>query len=390
MAPVSYTLEDHGITTCGGVDIQGACAGKKSTLMLAPEGECPDPADADHVVRIPIASDFKQNPVALATRLFAALDAMPKPMVVACKSGRRAAIVATAWIAARNGGDGDAAVAALEAAGHADTVDKKHWVRGAVAGATVALTHPLIFRQLFEKESSTYTYLLGDATTGACILIDPVVETVDRDLEVVARAVTADGKAGLSLEAGVNTHCHADHITGTAALKERVPGCRSIISQASGAKADEHLKPGDRVRFGARYIEALPTPGHTDGCMSFVLDDRSRVFTGDALLIGGCGRTDFQQGSAPTLYKSVTTQLFTLPPDTVVCPAHDYAGRSTSSVLEERLENPRLGAKKTEAEFAEIMKNLNLAYPKKIDLAVPANLLCGYPDEASWKPAAKV
>jgi sulfur dioxygenase len=155
---------------------------------------------------------------------------------------------------------------------------------------------------------------------------------------------------------------------------------QSVISEASRAKADVHIQHGDRIVFGSRHIEARATPGHTEGCLSYVADDQSFVLTGDALLIRGCGRTDFQGGAAETLYESVHKQILSLPDHTIVYPAHDYMGRTHSTVGEEMEKNPRLGADKTKAEFVEIMHNLNLAYPKHIDQAVPANLRCGAPD----------
>jgi sulfur dioxygenase len=173
---------------------------------------------------------------------------------------------------------------------------------------------------------------------------------------------------------------HADHITGTGLLKEKVEGVRSVISEASGAKADVKIGSGDRIVFGSRYVEARATPGHTEGCFSYVADDESFVLTGDTLLIQGCGRTDFQGGSAETLYESVQQQLFSLPDSTIVYPAHDYKSRTESSIMNEKENNPRLGATKTKDEFIEIMANLNLSYPKKIDVAVPANMRCGAPD----------
>jgi sulfur dioxygenase len=227
------------------------------------------------------------------------------------------------------------------------------------------------FEQLFDDDSSTYTYLLWDETSKDAILVDPVDLQVDRDLKAVA-------DKGLNLVYGVNTHAHADHITGTGILKKRVDGLKSVISKASGAQADIHIEEGDRIVFGSRFIEARATPGHTDGCLSYVSDDQSFVLTGDALLIQGCGRTDFQGGSASKLYHSVHEKLFTLPGDCVVYPAHDYKERTSSTIEVERTTNPRLTA--TEPEFVELMANLNLSYPKKIDVAVPANLRCGVQD----------
>lgn len=238
-------------------------------------------------------------------------------------------------------------------------------------------THDLgVFEQLFDGPpphgggSSTYTYLLGDAATGEAILIDPVLERVDADLAIV-------DALGLKLTLALNTHCHADHITGTGELKKRRPGVVSVISAASGAKADRLLAPGEVVSWasGRRALTTLATPGHTNGCVSFHDKHLGAVFTGDALLIGGCGRTDFQEGSAATLHTSVHTKLFNLPSTTLVLPAHDYKGRCFSTVQAEREGNPRLT--KDKAAFVELMANLELPYPKKIDASLPANLMCG-------------
>ena len=155
---------------------------------------------------------------------------------------------------------------------------------------------------------------------------------------------------------------------------------QSVIAKSSGAAADIHIEAGDRIVFGSRFLSVRATPGHTAGCVSYVADDESFVLSGDALLIQGCGRTDFQGGSAETLYQSVHSQLFTLPATTVVYPAHDYKSRTSSTIGDEKENNPRLGKSKTKQEFIEIMANLNLDYPKKIDVAVPANLRCGVPD----------
>jgi len=232
-------------------------------------------------------------------------------------------------------------------------------------------------KQLFDDESSTYTYLLWDTTTKDAIIIDPVLEQVDRDLKEISNL-------DLNLIYALNTHAHADHVTGTGLLKIKLAGSnklQSIISKSSDAQSDIQLNNGDKIIFGSRQIEALTTPGHTLGCMCYVLDDLSYVFTGDTLLIQGCGRTDFQGGSSITLWDSVHDQLFNkLPDTTIVYPAHDYKGRTSSSIGIEKETNPRLGIKKTKTEFVDIMKNLNLSYPKKIDIAVPANMRCGIPD----------
>ena len=244
----------------------------------------------------------------------------------------------------------------------------------------------LTFRQLFDPQSSTYSYLLGDRTAGEAILIDPVFEQAARDAALIR-------ELGLRLVATLDTHAHADHVTGAWLLKKRLGG-KIAISAASGAEgADIRLADRDRVSFGKRHVTALATPGHTDGCMTFVLDNESMAFTGDALLIRGCGRTDFQQGSAHRLYQSIKTRIFTLPDDCLLWPGHDYHGLTATSVAEEKVHNPRLGGNISEADFVCYMQNLGLPHPRQIDVAVPANMVCGRPaDEAratndpGWAP----
>lgn len=235
----------------------------------------------------------------------------------------------------------------------------------------MAPNQSVFFRQLFEKESSTYTYLLADKETKDAILIDPVLETIDRDLKLIH-------ELGLNLQVAVNTHCHADHITSTGLMKKRLVGLKSAISKFSGAAADIFLSEGDKIAFGKHHLTVRETPGHTDGCVALVSWDQSMVFTGDALLIRGCGRTDFQQGCSKRLYNSVHQKIFTLPDWCLVYPAHDYLGQTVSTVGEEREFNPRLT--KSLEEFVVIMRNLNLPKPKKIDIAVPANMVCGVHD----------
>jgi glyoxylase-like metal-dependent hydrolase (beta-lactamase superfamily II)/rhodanese-related sulfurtransferase len=237
----------------------------------------------------------------------------------------------------------------------------------------------LIFRQLFDPPSSTYSYLLGDAATRDAILIDPVFEQVARDAALLR-------ELGLRLRTTLDTHAHADHVTGAWLLRQRL-GSKIAISAASGAEgADIRLVDEDRIHFGTRHVSARATPGHTSGCMSFVLDDLSGACTGDALLIRGCGRTDFQQGNARELYRSVKTRLFTLPETCLLWPAHDYRGLTATSVAEEKAHNPRLGGEISESDFAGYMAHLRLPHPRQIDVAVPANLQCGRPAD----PAAAV
>ncbi|KAJ0971675.1 hypothetical protein J5N97_019634 [Dioscorea zingiberensis] len=252
---------------------------------------------------------------------------------------------------------------------------------GAMAAkiSTAAGSPELLFRQLFEKESSTYTYLLADVghPEKPALLVDPVDRTVDRDLSLVK-------DLGLKLIYAMNTHVHADHITGTGLIKSLMPCVESVISRASNAKADLLVEHGDKIYFGNLFLEVRATPGHTLGCVTYVTGDgpdqpRPRMaFTGDTLLIRGCGRTDFQGGSSHKLYQSVHSQIFTLPKDTLLYPAHDYKGFTVSTVGEEMLYNPRLS--KDEETFKSIMESLNLAYPKMMDVAVPSNMVCGMQD----------
>lgn len=247
----------------------------------------------------------------------------------------------------------------------------------------------MLFRQLFDRETCTYTYLLADPQLRKAVIIDPVVELVDRDSQFIR-------ELGLDLVLAIDTHVHADHITGAGLLHERF-GCHTVVSEAAGATADKRVADGDTLEFGRQALEVRLTPGHTAGCMSLVTHDRARVFTGDALFVRGCGRTDFQGGSAATLYRSVVDRLFSLPDETFVFPAHDYRGRTVSTIGEERRCNPRLSGH-TEAEFVTLMDGLKLANPERIHEAVPANLRGGYaegsapqpaPQEAGWAPIVR-
>lgn len=248
----------------------------------------------------------------------------------------------------------------------------------------------MLFRQLFETETSTYTYLLADETTKDAVIIDPVRETVERDVALLE-------ELGLKLRYVLETHVHADHVTSAGLLRERT-GASTIVGKDGGAPcADVPVGAGDVVRFGRHALEVRATPGHTNGCVTYVDHEGRRAFTGDALLIRGCGRTDFQQGDSRKLYRSVHEQIFTLPDDTAVYPGHDYKGRTMSTVGEEKALNPRLGGGRTEDDFVAIMANLKLAYPKKIDEALPANLKCGLPEgrvpqvavDVDWAPLSR-
>lgn len=226
----------------------------------------------------------------------------------------------------------------------------------------------MIFRQLFEPVSSTYTYLLGCERTRQALLIDPVAEEVGAYIQLLK-------DLELKLVYTLETHVHADHVTGAALLREKL-GSKSVVHRDAGAScADLMVSDGEQLQVGDIHIEVRHTPGHTNADVAYVIGDR--VFTGDALLIGGCGRTDFQQGDAGRLYDSVHKKLFTLPPDTLVYPAHDYNGNTVSTIKQEMAKNARLGGGKTRDEFIQIMRDLKLPYPKQIDRALPANQACG-------------
>lgn len=226
----------------------------------------------------------------------------------------------------------------------------------------------MIFRQLFEPLSSTYTYLFGCEASGRAVLVDPAMPTWERDLAAV-------NELGLTLAYTLDTHIHADHITAALQLKHEV-GSRIANAALDGLPCtDFAIEEGRPFEVGSLRFVPLHTPGHTDAHFAFCIDDR--VLTGDALLIDGCGRTDFQNGDATALYRSVHDKLFSLPDDTLVYPAHDYKGRRVSTIAQEKQRNPRLGNERPLPEFAEIMGNLNLPYPKFIDYAVPGNRQCG-------------
>ena len=233
----------------------------------------------------------------------------------------------------------------------------------------------LIFRQLFDLESSTYTYLLADKSSRDAILIDPVFEQVNRDIALIH-------ELNLYLCLVADTHVHADHVTGSGLLRHRLH-CEIAVSKQSGAMGgDIQFDDGDTLKFGSRFLKVLATPGHTNGCSTFVLDDESMAFTGDCLLIRGCGRTDFQQGSPEKMFDSVREKIFALPDECLLYPGHDYKGATVSSVGEEKLYNPRLGKGISLNDFSGYMNNLGLAHPNKIDVAVPANMKCGVMDNA--------
>lgn len=234
----------------------------------------------------------------------------------------------------------------------------------------------MISRQLFDAESSTYTYLIADPKTREAVLIDPVLELVERDLKLAQ-------ELDLKLVHVFETHVHADHVTAAGVIRKRT-GATVVASAAGASCADLHVKNGDEVRVGSLVFRVLETPGHTNDSVSFLLNDR--VFTGDALMVRTNGRTDFQNGNPSELWDSITRVLFALPDDTLVYPAHDYRGFTVTSIGEEKAHHPRF-AGKTRAEFIETMNALDLPKPRKLDIAVPANQSCGDPSLRTAPPS---
>jgi glyoxylase-like metal-dependent hydrolase (beta-lactamase superfamily II) len=230
----------------------------------------------------------------------------------------------------------------------------------------------MIFRQLFEPDSSTYTYLVSCPDTGTTALIDPVLDTVDRDLSLLQ-------EMGLDLDYSIDTHVHADHLTGAKRLRE-LSGSRVVYpAMVDAACVDIGLREGEPFKVGNIALQPLFTPGHTDHHHAYLIDNGTQkmLFSGDALLIEACGRTDFQSGDAHALYRSIHDKFFTLPNETLVYPCHDYERRYITTIAQEKARNPRLGNDKPEEEFVKIMHDMDLPYPRKIDFAVPGNEECG-------------
>jgi glyoxylase-like metal-dependent hydrolase (beta-lactamase superfamily II) len=226
----------------------------------------------------------------------------------------------------------------------------------------------MFFRQLFDSETSTYSYIIADLQTNSAVLVDPVLEQVARDRQLLA-------ELNLTLQYCLETHIHADHITGTAQLRE-LTGCQSVVpAKAQAVCADRFIQDGEILHLGSTEIQAIATPGHTDSYMAYLVDG-THLLTGDALLIRGCGRTDFQGGNPGQLYDVVTQKLFSLPPTTLVYPGHDYHGLTASSIAEEQRCNLRFVGRSRE-NFIELMTNLNLPDPQRMMEAVPANEHCG-------------
>jgi glyoxylase-like metal-dependent hydrolase (beta-lactamase superfamily II) len=230
----------------------------------------------------------------------------------------------------------------------------------------------MLLRQLFDHESSTYTYLLGDEAAGVAALIDPV----DVHLEMYLRLLD---ELELKLVVALDTHVHADHVTALGMLRDKTECTTMVGFEGEVACATEGLSDGKVIAVGSIAINVLFTPGHTDDSFCFVVEDTDQtyVFTGDTLLIRGTGRTDFQNGDAATLWASLHEKVLKLPDNTFVYPGHDYKGWTRSTIAEEKKANPRLEPATVEA-FVDLMANLNLANPKMMDVAVPANRACGF------------
>ena len=323
----------------------------------------------------------------LSARVLSTIAALPPhgPLVIQCASGNRASAVLALYVGVTRGWTATATLAwAADAAlPFLAAQPLRNWVCASISrarggrGSVGPVPTPssrrssgVLVRQLWHAASSSATYLLGDRASGDAILIDPVLECAERDVALVR-------ELGLRLRWALSTHVHADHLSGTARLRTLVPRMRSAIGRNTGALSDRCLEDGDEIEFGAHALRVISTPGHTSGCVSYVLDDDSAVFTGDCLLIRGCGRTDHQGGSPRALFASVSRLFSELPPECVLYPGHDYAGATHSSIGEEQDLNPRLGAARTLPEFEAVMASLRLPPPPLMGVAVPINLRDG-------------
>lgn len=240
----------------------------------------------------------------------------------------------------------------------------------------------MIFRQLVDPETASYSYLLGDERTREALLIDPVLDQIERDATLLQEL---DLRLGWTLE----THVHADHVTASGRLRERLGSKVGVGARAGVHNADRALNDGDRLRVGDLNLDVRATPGHTAGCVTYLCPEACLAFTGDALLIRGCGRTDFQEGDAATLFRSVRERIFALPAATFLFPGHDYKGRTVTTVAEEKRFNPRLGLDRSLEEFLALMAGLDLAPPRRIDVAVPANLASGLVPSSKVEPGRR-
>ncbi len=241
----------------------------------------------------------------------------------------------------------------------------------------------MIFRQLFDADSSTYTYILGCDRTHEAVIIDPVFEQHTRDVALLR-------ELGLRIKYSLDTHVHADHVTGAWLLKESEGAEIALAADYAADGVDIALTDGMVLAFGECSVTALHTPGHTNGCFTFVTNDKRMAFPGDCLLIRSAGRTDFQAGDVHTMWQSIKDRIFSLPDDCLLYPAHDYMGRTVSTVAEEKRYNPRIGGDAREEDFVGYMNNLGLPHPRQLEIALPANMKCGKPDapvaQPDWAP----
>lgn len=222
--------------------------------------------------------------------------------------------------------------------------------------------------QLIDKDTSTFTYILSDSSSGEAIIIDPVENQAERDLQFLR-------ENNLKLTTILETHMHADHVTGAGLLKLQTGARIGVCEKTNATGNDLKLVDGDKISLGKFHITCITTPGHTNGCMSYFCD--GNLFTGDTLMINGCGRTDFQEGSSENLFHSVREKLFKYDDETVIYPAHDYKGHTSSTIGNEKKSNPRLGLHVSKEEFITIMANLKLSPPMNMNENLPRNLKCG-------------
>eukprot|EP00916_Digyalum_oweni_P015779 GHVL01025915.1.p1 GENE.GHVL01025915.1~~GHVL01025915.1.p1 ORF type:complete len:396 (+),score=92.35 GHVL01025915.1:31-1218(+) len=316
--------------------------------------------------------EFKHYPISnnnlntvSASALEGLIGSMPKPILIQCKTGRRASAAACIYAASQGYDE------IYKTLNFIDKPDLVKWVRSYIYGKKINKNNSFI--QLFDSKSSTYTYIISCINTRECIIIDPVKNQIERDLNILS-------KYSLKPKYAINTHIHADHITGTGDLK-RILGVPTVIGKLSTkAKSDMYVGEGEKLYFGNSYITVIETPGHTSGCISLLLDDESKIFTGDCLLIGGCGRADFVGGDSNILYDSINKILKNVDSECYVYPGHNYEGILYSTIYEENVYNKRvrkfINMKSeiiSEDEFVGIMNNLNITKPHGYEDIVKAN-----------------
>eukprot|EP01067_Filipodium_phascolosomae_P006934 Filipodium_phascolosomae@DN532_c0_g1_i1.p1 len=335
-----------------------------------------------------IPTDITKLSFAMADRLVDEINRLPRPCLVQCEGAIRAGSAAMMAFLKNNPDMSMEELLEFEKDTEILYYDYPMfppWVHNYLKAHTLQLVPDVPggvwFRQLFDINTWTYTYILADPVSREAIIIDPVLEEVPRDVDLI-------NQNGLKLVAAINTHVHADHVTGTGCLKKSFEGFDTILGLDAKpfAVADRYAGHGQKIYFGDRYVEARNTPGHTPACISLVLDNHTKIFTGDALFVNGCGRTDLPGGCAETLYNSINREIFALPEACTIYPAHDYKGNLCSSVGMEKRYNPRTNLGK--AGFVEFMNNLKLQLPQKVEEAVRMNMEDGVGAECSNCPPA--